>query len=821
MPSLLDLRRTLAALIAVALSAALIAFAFIVSGSFRTQMEADARASVGDADVVILPLRGEELSQETVDAVSATPGVASVRPFIEGRTFVDRPGNAYDYHAFVLDIPDLTGNSVLTAGRLPEAAGEIAVSPFLAQQQDIEIGSTIAFVNDSGDHASRSTALIVGIVQPSAEVTRWDPRDVYVFATAEERAALGVPEAPALLYVSAEASISASDLADAVSEAVRGEAQVYTAKDIVTMRAETSNGSVGSATFLMLSILEPVCAVVAAIIIATTFTTLVARQTRQIGLLRCVGASQRQVRLAVLRSAVLTGLVGSVLGAAAGAAAAAGVIQAGGIDSLAPEYLTISPVSLEVAILIGSTITLVATLRPAHQATRVSPLVALAGKVSEDRTLDRRRLVAAIAGSVIAVIGAVVTGLGVSARVLEYTATGAVVLVLGILAALPLLVVGTARVAERLSGSSLPILQLACRNLARNPGRAAATSASLLVSVVVASSMLTGLASIEASMDDYLSSGSPIDIRIQGVTAGQDVESLTDRVEAVDGVEATVLVPEMDVQVASAGTQAEEITVSAVDEDAVSPVIRSRVGLEGLDDNTLVIGGIYGMPEGSQVTLTGPAGSTTLTVHVEEGGFGPVITPDVAHQLFADTPTPASLWVRTTGDGSSTAPVSEIRTFLHGSGLMVSSSDDGRSSFTQLLNRITAVIVTVLGLTLLISLSGLANITDISVLERTQEIGVLRATGTQRREIRRLVITEAVLTAVLGGLIGVVLGCALGMAGCMALLSTDSGDFTTIRLPWLSLAGVLLAAGAVGILAALRPARRASRVTPVAALAVD
>ena len=134
MPSLLDVRRTAAALIAVALSAALIAFAFIVSDSYTTRMRADARLSLGGADAVVLPQRGEELPESTAQNIAAAPGVKSVRPYIEEHAFLDRNG-AGDVHVFVLDAPGASAN--VTEGRLPASTGEIAVSSALAQTEGI------------------------------------------------------------------------------------------------------------------------------------------------------------------------------------------------------------------------------------------------------------------------------------------------------------------------------------------------------------------------------------------------------------------------------------------------------------------------------------------------------------------------------------------------------------------------------------------------------------------------------------------------------------------------------------------------------------
>ena len=817
MPSLLDARRTAAALVAVALSAALIAFAFIVSDSFTTQLTAAARASVGDADVVVLPQRGEDLPESTAQNIAAAPGVKSVRPYIEEHAFLDRNG-AGDVHVFVLDAPGASAN--VTEGRLPASTGEIAVSSALAQTEGISVGDSIPLRSLGTDRRSASavTASVVGVIAPTAAMTRNDPQDSYVFATADERAALGLNSTPAVLYVTGDGT-SAAGLLDSVTRAAGG-AQVYTADDIVAMRA--ANGQSGvSATLTLLGILGPVCAVVAAIVIATTFTTLVARQTRTTGLLRCIGASRRQVMGAVLRTAALTGVLGSVLGAGLGTGAAALLVRSGVVDGLGSQYLTITPASLALAVGLSALVTLIAVLRPTRRAARVSPLVALTGVVADDRTLGRRRLITAVLGVLLILAGAALTGVAVLIGVPEITAVGAVVLTLGILAALPLLVVGASRLIGRLAGAERhPVLQLAARNLERNPGRASATTAALLVSVGVATTMVVGMATVAASMSGYLASSNPVDIIVQSVAPDDDAAALTSRIEQVDGVRTAVLVPELTVR-ADSSAGSDDLILHAVDEAAVAPIIRSHAGLEGLNDGTLVVGEANELPEGSQVTLTGPAGAVTLSVHVEKSGLGPVITPAVAHRLAGDAPTARALWARTSGDGSDAAPAARVREALRGTGLVVTASVDGRTAFVTLIHRATLITAAVLGLTLLITLSGLANTTDVSVLERTREIGVLRATGTGRAQVRGLFLTEAVLTAVLGGLIGTVLGAVVGIAGVTALMGPAGASSLAPAIPWLEVLGILLASAAVGVLASLRPAGRAAAIAPVAALATD
>ena len=817
MPSLLDARRTAAALIAVALSAALIAFACIVSDSFTTQLTADARASVGGADVVVLPQRGEDLPESTAQNIAAAPGVKNVRPYIEEHAFLDRNG-AGDVHVFVLDAPGASAN--VTEGRLPASTGEIAVSSALAQTEGISVGDSIPLRSLGTDRRSASavTASVVGVIAPTAAMTRNDPQDSYVFATADERAALGLNSTPAVLYVTGDGT-SAAGLLDSVTRAAGG-AQVYAADDIVAMRA--ANGQSGvSATLTLLGILGPVCAVVAAIVIATTFTALVARQTRTTGLLRCIGASRRQVMGAVLRTAALTGVLGSVLGAGLGTGAAALLVRSGVVDGLGSQYLTITPASLALAVGLSALVTLIAVLRPTRRAARVSPLVALTGVVADDRTLGRRRLITAVLGVLLILAGAALTGVAVLIGVPEITAVGAVVLTLGILAALPLLVVGASRLIGRLAGAERhPVLQLAARNLERNPGRASATTAALLVSVGVATTMVVGMATVAASMSGYLASSNPVDIIVQSIAPDDDAAALTSRIEQVDGVRTAVLVPELTVR-ADSSAGSDDLILHAVDEAAVAPIIRSHAGLEGLNDGTLVVGEANELPEGSQVTLTGPAGAVTLSVHVEKSGLGPVITPAVAHRLAGDAPTARALWARTSGDGSDAAPAARVREALRGTGLVVTASVDGRTAFVTLIHRATLITAAVLGLNLLITLSGLANTTDVSVLERTREIGVLRATGTGRAQVRGLFLTEAVLTAVLGGLIGTVLGAVVGIAGVTALMGPAGASSLAPAIPWLEVMGILLASAAVGVLASLRPAGRAAAIAPVAALATD
>ena len=825
MPSLLDVRRTIAALVAVALSAALIAFAFIVSDSYTTRMRADARLSLGGADAVVASGRPSEgdgpLDDAVIAQLSGLDGVASVRGEHWNIIYLDLPSQLEDTMGasiVVRDVPALSERTTLTAGRLPQGAGEVAIDTILAEEQALGVGDAIRLKNDKNG-STRTSPTVVGIVSPGPDAGLNEGMGT-VYATVDQLAAMGVSTNYYRLYVNAKPGTSTGALVSEVEpvvHAVQSSASVVDADTAVAQRAAASQSG-GTVIIMVLNLLAPVCAVVAAIVIATTFTALVARQTRTTGLLRCIGASRRQVMGAVLRTAALTGVAGSVLGAGLGTGAAALLVRSGVVDGLGLQYFTVAPLSLAVTVAVGTLVTLIAVLLPARRAARVSPLVAVTGRTTGAKQAGRGRRWAAVIGLVLVLAGIATLVLGTAGYNLYVPAGGAALIALGTLAALPLLVGGAVDLIGRVGGAERrPILHLAARNLERNPGRSAASAATLFVCALVGSALFVGLFSVTSSFQRIVSQNSPTDMAILGVTPQTDSAGLARTVEAVDGVKNTVLIPGLNLTRTVNG-KTEPIPVSSIDVAAIAPVARSTRGLENLDDNTLIVGKLSDIPDGAAVTLTGPAGSTTLTARTAEGGWGAVITPAVAERLNGGALTDATMWVRTTGDGSSQAIEDAVRRAVRGQDLMVIGSAQGRDTFTDLLHGIVLTICLVMGASLVISLTGLANTTDVSILERTREIGVLRATGSTRSQIRRLITIETILLAVIGGVLGIIIGTILGATVAFAAMGSVG---LQVAIPWLPLAGLLAVTLLVGIAASLKPAEHASRVMPVTALAAD
>ena len=826
MPSLLDLRRTAAAFVAVAMSAALIAFAFIISDSFRTQTQTSARVSVGDAAVVVQDGRRANSTEGALDdsllnRVSALDGVSSVRGAHWDMLWIDLPKqlqHAAGVQVAVQDVPALTKFTTLSSGRLPKTTGEVAIDSDLAEQQGLSVGDTIRLTSKTDDaKAIHSAPTVVGIISAGA-----DSKDIgtgTLYATAEQLQAMGARINYYRLYVTAKPGTDTSSLMRNVSEIIHStqpSAVIQSANEAISQRAKAELG--GTTISTILNLLSPVCAAVAIIVIATTFSTLVARQTRMVGLMRCIGTTRRQVMLAVLRTGLMTGLVGSVLGAALGTGLGAIAVSSGTFADLKADQLTISPVSLGLTVALGTLVTLIAVLRPARSATRISPLVALTGQVASTKQAGRRRMWVAVAGVIIAAIGAAIVALGVQASDIYITASGSAVVVVGTVLSLPLLVTAIIGLIGRVSsGTRLPVLHLATRNLARNSGRSAATAATLFVCVLVGSALFVGLSSLNASFDAILGHSSPVDARIFGVTPQTDTAQLTKQVKAVNGIKDVTYVPSLDLTQTVDG-ESEDITVDVIDIGSIAPIARSTSGLEGLDDKTLIVGGIYNIPDGSTVTLTGATGSVELKARVQEG-WGAVVSPAVAQRLNGDTPTNATMWVRSTGNSMTPDIEHALNTAIRGQEMMVSGSASASEQMSSLITRMALIVCLVLGAALVIALSGLANTTDVSVLERVREIGVLRATGSSRQEIRHLIVTEGALLAAVGGGLGLLVGTALGVSETLAMAKSAEG--MTVHVPYFALIGMFAVTLAVGLAASLRPAGRAASVPPVRALSEE
>ncbi|WP_409331905.1 FtsX-like permease family protein [Trujillonella humicola] len=359
--------------------------------------------------------------------------------------------------------------------------------------------------------------------------------------------------------------------------------------------------------------------------------------------------------------------------------------------------------------------------------------------------------------------------------------------------------------------------RLAGGNATRNPRRTAATATALLIGVTLTTAMVVGAASTRSTAQAGLEAQYPTDVVVTGNTEGGVPASLTGRLEALDGVRA------------AAGLSAGEVTgpdgydtwTLGVDPAEAAPVLRSTEDLPLPAEGTAVLPWWtvenWGVQAGDRVTFTGDGGARDLTVALGDTDH-PLLTAADLRALDPDA-VADTVWLRL-DDGADTAAVVDEITDVAGS-LVPTAAVTGlaseRAALDQVLDVLLLVVTGLLGVAVLIALIGVGNTLALSVVERRQENGLLRALGLTRGQVRGLLAWEAALVAGVAAVLGVALGTAYGLTGVASVLG-EYGE-VVISMPWLQVTAIVVVATVAGLLASVLPARRAARTPPVAALA--
>jgi putative ABC transport system permease protein len=383
--------------------------------------------------------------------------------------------------------------------------------------------------------------------------------------------------------------------------------------------------------------------------------------------------------------------------------------------------------------------------------------------------------------------------------------------------AVPPVVAAAGRLAGRLGG--VPA-RLAAGNATRNPRRTAATATALLIGVTLTSAMVVGAASTRATATAGLAAAYPTDVLVR---AGEPLPAgLLADLTAVDGVTAGAVVDTAEVT----GPDGETWSVLGVDPPAARPVLRSTTDLVLPADGQVVLpewlAQSWSVGAGDQVRLTAAGGGLTATVVVVGSNDvdGPLLTAADLQRLTPRT-TIGELWLRL-ADGDPDAQAATVdavtdRTGTTAPTAMVAGLVSERAAIDSVVDTLLLVVTGLLGVAVVIALIGVGNTLALSVVERRQENGLLRALGLTRRQLRGLLAWEAVLVAGVAAVLGVLIGGAYGLIGAASVLG-GQGD-VVLAVPWLQIAAIVAVATLAGLLASVLPARRAARTAPVAAIA--
>lgn len=748
---------------------------------------------------------------------------------------------------------------VLTEGREPRTEDEVALDFATAESGGYEVGDTVTVSAPEGPE----TFELVGLMGLGEDGSRSSGARVLVFVTPVAQRLAQMPDQFNFIAAAAEDGVGDDELAERLGEALP---QLQT----VTGTAFTEESSEAIAQFVnvlstFVSVFGYIALFVAAFIIYNTFSILVAQRTRETALLRAIGAGRRQVLVATILEAALVGLIASLLGLALGVVLATGLKAAvGQLFTVEPGVPSLPAAAIVTALVVGVGVTVLSAVVPAWRSSKVPPVAAMS-EVSIDRSrVSRARLVW---GTIFLVVGIALFTLGVTDTgpnpLAEFGAGAALVLIAVAVVLGPLIASPVSRFLARPFGRRGRVTsRLAGENAARNPKRTAATAAALTIGVTLVTLIAVVANSVKTSVDAAVNERFDADFVVAADVTSFSVgvpKGAEEQIRELPNVELTSavrfsffrLLDEFGKQKA-AERPAEEPTNLPAGAPDEAPEGQDDFAL-GIDPATFfeVIdsGELTGSPEdmgpdtiatraavaeergweiGDRIPVyfaaTGEQELELVLTFEEDAGQGSYLVPaetlqrnglpffdfDVAVYIQAD-------------DRATDAELAELRSQLEdivaGSpSVQVQDLEEYAEAQTGPLDTILAVIYGLLGLAVVIALIGIANTLTLSVLERTRELGLLRAVGMSRRQLRRTIMGESTIIAVFGTLMGLVIGIVFSIALSVVIAAEDPGLFR-YALPYGQLVVITVVAAIAGVLAAVLPARRAAKLDVLDAIA--
>ncbi|HYF73430.1 MAG TPA: FtsX-like permease family protein [Nocardioides sp.] len=794
-------RRYVAAAIAVVIGVAFIVVTSALSSAARDGLVSGVEVPYRDADVVVSDIDADTAARLLADAAERGDHAAFLGWTMQQVRVGDRLlGEDLDVGAIATG-PDLRWQT-LREGRLPERPGE-AVADFNAVKgDDVSVGDPIRV--GTGNRAVEAT--VVGLVDtPSASVGA----DFYL---AWEDLAGFTDD----LWVD---SVSyAGGGASSVAERLPDDATVQPRDEFVEDRQTELTNEVNVLAILLL-VFASIALFVSVLVVANTFSILFAQRTRDFALLRCVGATRRQVLRSVRVEALAIGVCSAVIGLLAGTvvgyalvALARGALPSGTLGTPAP-----SPGWYAGAFVTGVLVTVVAAWLPTRRVTTLSPLAALRPDDATDaRTRSGRLRLAAGLASV--VLGSFLLGLSIQANSVVVMILGGIASFSGVLMLGPVLVPALIRLVGGLTGrvAGAPA-RLAAENAVRNPRRTATTTAALLVGVTLTTAVLTGLTSARSAVDETLDRDYPVDLALTATDAALPGDLVGD-VRDLRGVETAVALHGARLRVSGAGT----LPVVAAGADDAATVVHGDHAIADPRPGEIWLpwDAMGDLADGDRVTVTGTAGSAVLRVR-GSGGWGDsaVVAPAVIARLTDDAATWA-MWVRAADGADAEDLAGDLDAVAQPAGADLADNLAKRSWVGLQLDILTGTVVALLGIAVVIALIGIGNTLGLSVLERGRENALLRALGLTRRQLRATLATEALLLSLVATVLGTLIGVAFAWVSLQAMVKA-AVDEAPMVLPWGQLAVVVLVAGIAGLLSSVLPARRAAATAPAAGLSLD
>ncbi|MFG2143029.1 ABC transporter permease [Streptomyces sp. NPDC048696] len=779
--------------------------------------------------------RTSVLDDALVRRLAAVPGVAAVRPSADGSAALNaadgtplrvRPG-ANPAAAYV---PGADGNDSrypLVKGHAPRHSGELAVDSGTAAAGHLGIGDTVTLATDGPVMTKR----LVGIVTTEdTRVTAGGTLALFDKATAQKLFATpghytgidlsAVPGTDQFALSRRVTDVLPADRAEATTGAAQA-AQQAILVDTLTRGYEK-----------LPMVFAGVSLFIGSFLIVNTFSMLVARRTREIALLRAIGASRRQVARSVLLEALLVGVVASAAGFLLGLGIASvlpDILSTGG-NTLPHGPLVIGPASVVAALGVGVGVTVLSAWLPSRRAARIAPVEAM--RTTEQPPTAARSRIRGVAGLALLVLGAgwllsLSGAKDASEENLQSAMFGCALLVVALLVLAPLLAVPVIRLTGRLTGRFGVTGRLARENALRDPRRTATTAATLLISTALVAGLAVIGNSTGQALDRQAAAGLGAEYVISSRTPTTGVDpAAVRRVADTSGVRTASAVTDSTLFVGGGVRD-----ISGVDPGTVDSVMKLDFvsgSVKDLGPGRIAVSRTVarenGVTSGGRLNARiGPGQEFTQYTVVGVYKDNPIAHDALGTrtEVSKNSFTPGSvqrILVRTDSGAVSQTTEDRLRSAVGDSPLLKVQNrrqlvDEAAGTMADLLN----VMYGMLAIGAVIGALGIVNTLAMSVAERTREIGALRALGMDRAGIRRMIRLEAVTVAGFGTLLGL----AGGVFGAWAVGSLANGAMEqySLALPWATLLLLCLVSLAIGALAAAVPARRAAALSPLEAVA--
>ncbi|MEU6605081.1 ABC transporter permease [Streptomyces shenzhenensis] len=763
-----------------------------------------------------------DLDQALLDKSARVPGAASAVGVVSGFTaMADKNGK------LIGDGWQTKGGNYwgtddsrypLTSGHAPRGENEVLVDAKTAERAGYKVGDTVRL---SIDGPVLSPQIVGVFTTDDGNVAAGGSLALFDTATAQKLfgKAGGYDE----IDVRAKPGTSQAALKSQLDKALpKDRTETTTGQSLADEQAQQIADSMNGMRQGLL-VFAGIALFVGTFIIANTFTMLVAQRTKELALLRAVGASRRQVTRSVLIEAFVVGTVAGVTGLAVGIGIGAGLrALIGSFGGTIPDGpLVVTPGTVVAALAVGVVITMLAAWLPGRRAAKIPPVAAMSSLHAQATTKSlvlRNTLGALFAAAGVAVVLAATTMKGTDGQ--APMGLGAVLLIIGVFILTPLL-------SRPLIAAAAPVLRvfgvsgkLARQNSVRNPRRTAATASALMIGLTLITGMTVMAGSLQTAIDKMATSALRADYVVRMANGNNLSPDVDRKLAALDDVSASSpmrdalarIDGETEYLTGVNGSAIGKLTDLKVDEGAFT-VAGSKIVV---DDTTAKS---RGWKAGTQFTAHFEGGRTKrLTVAgVYEGNelIRGVLVDTAALPKLSDT-RDMQVMVKMAGGASAAAKDTLEKALDSNPGIQVQSKKDLSDSIAQLFTLLLNMLYGLLGMAVLVAVLGVINTLAMSVFERSQEIGMLRAIGLDRRAVKRMVRLESLVISLFGGVLGIGLGVFFGWA--VGRLAGSSMPTYELVLPWDRIAIFLLLSAVVGALAALWPARRASRLNVLAAI---